>query len=185
MAKKRRKRSQAVPHKKEGKPAKSAEDREWAGRGLSPNQRAFLTAYSVHGNLRRSAEASGVSRTSHREWVGTDPVYAKAAEEAKENACQAWEDEVRRRAVEGVGEAVYYQGIRVGTKINYSDTLLMFLLKGAMPEKYRERSDVRHEGGGEPIPVEIHPGRDLLKRILKAAQKPGIPGLAGTTKRRA
>jgi hypothetical protein len=28
----------------------------------------------------------------------------------------------------------------------YSDTLLIFLLKGARPEKYRERADVRHSG---------------------------------------
>lgn len=28
----------------------------------------------------------------------------------------------------------------------YSDTLLIFLLKGARPEVYRERADVRHSG---------------------------------------
>lgn len=50
----------------------------------------------------------------------------------------ALEDEARRRAM-GVAEDVYDgKGNVVGTRMRYSDLLLMFLLKGLKPEKYRE-----------------------------------------------
>jgi len=34
---------------------------------------------------------------------------------------------------------VYYQGKPCGVVTEYSDTLLIFLMKGAMPEKYKDR----------------------------------------------
>ena len=33
---------------------------------------------------------------------------------------------------------VYHNGVKVGTRVKYSDTLLMFLLKEAFPETYGE-----------------------------------------------
>jgi hypothetical protein len=45
--------------------------------------------------------------------------------------------EARRRARYGVDEPVYYKGEVVGIKKAYSDNLLMFLIKGRMPE-YRD-----------------------------------------------
>jgi hypothetical protein len=39
---------------------------------------------------------------------------------------------------------VFYQGIQTATVRKYSDTLLIFLLKGRKPERYRER--VEHSG---------------------------------------
>src|SRR5215468_7479743 len=52
------------------------------------------------------------------------------------------EDEAIRRAVEGVPKGVHYQGQECGTETVYSDGILMFLLRGANPEKYRERTGV-------------------------------------------
>ena len=69
--------------------------------------------------------------------------------EAREEACDALEAEARRRAVEGVRKPVYYRGEIVGTVKEYSDTLLIFLMKGAMPEKYRENVKIEHTGGAE------------------------------------
>ncbi len=57
------------------------------------------------------------------------------------------EDEAVRRAKDGVEEPVYQGGKLVGHVQKYSDTLLIFLLKGAKPEKFRERS--QHEFSGE------------------------------------
>ena len=43
---------------------------------------------------------------------------------------------------------------------DYSDTLLIFLLKGNRPEKYRERLNVQHEGGVKILELPAKPKRD-------------------------
>ena len=54
------------------------------------------------------------------------------------------EAEAHRRAVEGVEEPVgWYKGVAGGTVRRYSDALLIFTLKGLLPDRYRERKDVR------------------------------------------
>ena len=106
------------------------------------NQRAFLSALRQCGRIDVAAGAAGISRQCHYKWLKKDPDYLGRYEEAHSEAVQMLEDEATRRAVEGVSEDIYYQGEVVGTKLNYSDTLLIFLLKAAKPEKYRERYDV-------------------------------------------
>ena len=64
-------------------------------------------------------------------------------------ACDALEAEARRRAVEGVRKPIYCQGEICGTVREYSDTLLFFLLKGAMPEKYRDDYRAEHTGSAD------------------------------------
>lgn len=59
--------------------------------------------------------------------------------EALDVGAGALEDEAVRRAYVGVEEPLFYQGKQCGTVRKYSDTLLIFLLKGAKPAKYRER----------------------------------------------
>ena len=63
------------------------------------------------------------------------------------------EDEAIRRAKDGVREKPVYQGGKlVGHVQEYSDTLLIFLLKGARPEKYRDRVQQELSGpGGQTI----------------------------------
>ena len=58
-------------------------------------------------------------------------------------AVDALEDEAVRRAYEGVERAVTVAGQREIIR-EYSDTLLIFLLKGARPERYRD--NLRLEG---------------------------------------
>ena len=59
------------------------------------------------------------------------------------------EPEAIRRTVEGVEKPVYHQGRQVGTVREYSDTLLIFLLKGWKSERYTERREVFHRGAVE------------------------------------
>jgi hypothetical protein len=47
-----------------------------------------------------------------------------------------------------VTEGVYYKGKPVGVKRIYSDALLMFLLRGARPEKYRTGVELTGPNGG-------------------------------------
>ena len=103
-----------------------------------PKKRAFLAAFAECGTVTHAASAAEIGRSTHYEWIKTDERYAGAYEDAKEAAGDSLEAEARRRAVLGVSEPVYYKGEVVGHVQKYSDTLLIFLLKGAKPEKYRD-----------------------------------------------
>jgi len=107
-------------------------------------QAAFLAAFAELGNVTGAAEAAGVHRQRHWEWL-KDPGYADRFADAQEQAVERLETEARRRAIVGVEEPVYQGGKLVGGVRKYSDTLLIFLLKGARPERYRERFDVRQQ----------------------------------------
>lgn len=103
---------------------------------------AFLAAYRDTANIRRAAEAADIDRTTFYQWSETDEQFSLAFNQAKLDAKEALEEEARRRAVEGVTreKGIYHMGQLVGTEVitEYSDTLLIFLLKGIAPEKYRE-----------------------------------------------
>jgi len=113
----------------------------------SGKRAAFLAAYATTGNISRAAEIAEISRKSHYRWL-EDESYVSAFDDAHEQACDSLEQEARRRAAEGVEEPVFYQGKEVGTVRRYSDTLLIFLLKGAMPEKYKDRVEQHIKGKG-------------------------------------
>ena len=119
-----------------------------------PKKRAFLAAYAEVGNVSQAAKIAGIDRQTHYDWKRNDPDYAEAFGHAEEMAADRLEQEARRRAVKGVEEPIFYQGKKVGTVQKYSDTLLIFLLKGARPEKYAERYDQRISGpGGGPLQI--------------------------------
>ena len=119
-------------------------------------KRAFLDAYAETGTIKRAAEIAGIERKSHYLWLEKDPEYVEEFKSAREQAGDSLEQEARRRAIEGVPEPVWYRGQIVGEIQKYSDTLLIFLLKGAKPEKYAEkRFYVEQTGpGGGPIQVD-------------------------------
>lgn len=123
-------------------------------------QKAFLEEYKQCATVTHAAKIALIARQRHYKWLDSDPAYAKAFEEAKIAATDALVAEARRRATQGVEEAVYYKGEVVGTIRKYSDSLLIFLMKGAMPETYRERYEI--SGGKKPIRVESDPGREVL-----------------------
>lgn len=114
-------------------------------------QAAFLAAYSECGVITRAAKMCGMNIRRHYEWLD-HPVHGEAYEEAfveaREHAAGLLETEARRRAIEGTREPVFWQGEHVADKVKYSDTLLIFLLKGALPDKYADRKQISGEGGG-------------------------------------
>lgn len=132
---------------------------------LHHKKRAFLVAYSEVGNISRAAEIAGVSRQIHYHWLKEDTDYEEAFMQADQQACDRLEQEARRRAVEGVTKPVYQGGKQVGTVQEYSDTLLIFLLKGARPEKYKDRLQQEVVGkDGIPLEVSFVPSWELRER---------------------
>ena len=99
------------------------------------------------GTILHAAHAAGIDRVTHYAWLKTTPRYVAKFEEAEELAIEILEKEARRRAVSGVKEPVgFWKGKASEYVHRYSDTLLIFLLKGSRPDKYRERQEIEHKG---------------------------------------
>lgn len=119
----------------------------------------FLAAYAKCGVLRKAAEFAGCTRRSHYDWMH-DPEYAQQFADAHENAMDLLEEECRRRGAEGWEEPVVYQGGLCYPVVDgkpskkplmirkYDSQLLMFMLKGGRPEKYRDtwKGEIKHSG---------------------------------------
>ena len=114
----------------------------------------MLAAIAGTGNISKAATVANVARAQHYAWLKQDPEYAQAVQDAMEQAADALESEARRRAEEGVDEPVFYKGKECGVIRKYSDTLLIFLLKGGRPERYRERHEVTGKDGA-PFSVSV------------------------------
>lgn len=98
----------------------------------------FLLNLSKTGHIESSCHAVGYSDSSYiRKVKNKDPVFAAKWDAALLVAAEeVLIPEAQRRAVEGIMEPIYHKGEIVGYKQRYSDQLLMFLIKGAMPSKY-------------------------------------------------
>ena len=117
---------------------------------LSPKKRVFLESFiSHHGQSKPAARAAGVSISATYLWRrktgGQD--FLKCFAAAQEIVTQKMIEESRRRASEGSRKYKYttrgepildLEGNHAYDTI-YSDLLMMFLLKGAMPLTYRDQ----------------------------------------------
>src|SRR5215471_10755942 len=138
-----------------------------------PKKRGFLAAYGATANLRAAARAVGISQKLHFEWLKHDEIYRAAWESVQEEAAQALEDEAVRRAKDGVKRMVFYKGkpIRQGRRMiyvtEYSDQLLLALLKRFRPHLYREHISTEVTGSIDII-QRLQEGR---KRVLEMRAK--------------
>ena len=102
-------------------------------------RQAFRAALAETANVLKSSEIARIARRTAYDWKSADSEFADAWERALDIGTDALEDEAVRRAHDGIDEPVFYQGKACGVVRKYSDTLLIFLLKGRRPEKYRDR----------------------------------------------
>ena len=112
-------------------------------RKLTATQQRFLRAYARCARISKAATAVKIDRVNHYVWLKEDESYRRVWPEIREQAAQQLEDAAVERAMDGVKRAVRYKGKVVGHEREYSDAMLMFLLKGMKPETYRDRSDQR------------------------------------------
>lgn len=122
------------------------------------NQRSFLMAFAVCGDLVTAAKAARISLAAHWHWRRHDDEYAAAFEQATEMAGDVLESKAMQRAVNGVKKMKFYKGQPItvqgpdGREMPYVETehpesLVQFMLKGLKPEKYRERHEVTGNAG--------------------------------------
>lgn len=114
----------------------------------------FLTALAQVGLMTKACEIAGVDRVSVWRRRKLDPDFAAAIDDAIDMATDRVEAEAIRRAVDGIEEAVWHNGVAVGKKIVYSDSLMTLLLKGRRKKVFADRLEQTGAGGG-PIAHQI------------------------------
>ena len=85
---------------------------------------------------------AGCSHVHLYRWREHDAEFGLKELEARTQVADQLEAEAIRRAYKGVRKPVFQGGLLAGHVTEYSDALLMFMLKGLRPEKYRDRADV-------------------------------------------
>jgi hypothetical protein len=107
----------------------------------------FLAALRASPNVSAAAKAARVNRQYVYEVRAEDAEFEKAWDDALLESIEVAEGEAYRRAVHGVKreKGIYYLGEKIATETvtEYSDTLIIFLLKAHKPKVYRET--VAHE----------------------------------------
>ena len=96
----------------------------------------------------------GMTTRSVWGWRYKDEEFAKRWIEAARDGVDKLEDEAVRRAHDGTNKPVYQGGVLVGHVIEYSDTLMLMMLKGRRPEVYRDKM----ENGEGQVSVTIKGG---------------------------
>ncbi len=129
----------------------------------------FLSALAATANVSASCLAAGIARNTVYLRRDADEGFAKRMADALEDAVDDLELEARRRARDGLRRVKFHQGDPIlvplfredglpalderGAAVlvpyvehEYSDTLMIFLLKAHRPEKYRENVKVEVTG---------------------------------------
>jgi hypothetical protein len=122
-------------------------------------QKAFLEDIEKTGVISTACKSSGLARRTFYNYTNSKHVTYDEAFYNEYIISQAigtdlLEEEAHRRAYTGVKKPVYHGGKLVGYMKEYSDTLLIFLLKGKKPEIYKDRHELTGKNG-EPLPASI------------------------------
>ncbi len=123
------------------------------GRAAHPEamKAAFLELYPDIGSVTDTCKTLCLNKRTLYHWR-KDPDFETAFKAAEKEAIGLLEDEAFRRAVTGVKRPVFQGGQEVGTITEYSDTLLIVLLKAKDPARYRERFSAElTDPNGKPL----------------------------------
>jgi hypothetical protein len=130
----------------------------------------FLNLLALTGKVTEAANAAGYADTTYLNRLRRqDKVFDKRWKEAIEAAGDSLEAEAIRRAQDGVLEPVYYKGEITGYKRNYSDQLMMFLLRGTKPDKYNKQggdTNVNVKFGVAVLPIAAKNDDDWEKKAI-------------------
>ena len=145
---------------------------------IPPKARAFLAAYRESGSITKAAEAAKISRRLHYYWSKESPLYKEAFLEAEIETGDIYEDEAKRRGVEGTLEPVFYKGKPCGAIRRHSDFLLAMILRRFKPE-YREK---RPDDGTDTVPpliIDVQPDQPDPPANPGVPEPEAVPGAGG------
>jgi len=123
-------------HKKKRKD-KPGRDKKPAGSPVqhftNTTRALFLDVMKLKGNVTHAAAVVGVTRQACYQERRRNEVFAKGWDDSLQVAYDVLEAEAWRRAVQGTDKPVYQKGMMVGTVREYSDKLMVVLLRAARP----------------------------------------------------
>lgn len=140
-----------------------------------PNQRKkkFLDALAHGWTPTKAAKLAGISRSQAYLWRSQDPEFAADWDEAWIEGVDALEDEAFRRGVTGITrEVLDKDGKKTGEIIEYSDQLLMMLMRGRRPERFANQT-FQHRHLGQ-VEVQVKTVEQARQRLLQLGITPPI-----------
>jgi hypothetical protein len=140
-------------------------------------KRIYLWHLMQFGVLDAAAEAADVARTRAWEWRVKDPKFGAAAAHCMQLSRDRLEQAAVRRAVEGVERGVYFKGQKIGTEREYSDVVLIFLMKHLYPERYLPKKEFVHDIGLSPALLALQQQWQELREASSA--HPELPPARG------
>lgn len=116
-------------------------------------EKAFLTALAKQGTVTAACESARIERSTAYRAREAHEDFKQEWNAAREAFAELLEKEAIRRAVKGVRRARYFKDELLRYEREYSDTLLLALLRANNPQKYKERMDLT--SGDEKIPIAV------------------------------
>lgn len=111
---------------------------------IGPARDRFLALYAERGTMVECCRLAGLSYDAVRNAIDHNTEFAQAFHAAEQAVLEKLEREAMRRAVEGTVQRSrrFWHGELVAedVRVEYSDNLLMLLLKAKAPERYRDNS---------------------------------------------
>lgn len=118
----------------------------------------FFATLRDTGRPSTAAEVSGMDRSNLYKRRKADPAFAERWDAALDLYADTLEAEAHRRAVLGTEKGVWHQGIEVGKERQFSDSLLLAMLKAKRRREYGDTSKLELTGAdGGPVQVEESP----------------------------
>lgn len=131
--------------------------------------REYVNALRRIGTVAGAAREVWVSAVWVRKWMARDADFKAKTEKAMEEHVDLLLAEAQRRAVEGIDKPVFYKGSVCGKIREYSDNLLMFLVKGKRPE-YASANLFQLPGDGVQITI-VKSGSGAAQQAIESGQK--------------
>lgn len=142
---------------------------------LTPEKKEnFLDSLRTTPNVSAAAKSIGVSRQTVYQERKQDKEFADSWDDAIGEALDNLEAALHSRAVNGVTNEVFYEGVPCGTKTEYSDSAAMFLLKSRRPEVFSEkvRQEITGKDGGA-IQLQNLSANELAARVVALLERAG------------
>lgn len=122
---------------------------------------AFLRAMSEGVTVAEACRVAGTHTSTVYNHRAADEDFRACWDRAVNRGTELLEQEAVRRAYHGVEKPVFYKGEQCGSVQEYSDGLLMFMLKARRPEVYRDK-----EPRGDTV---VHGNLSVQTNVLAAS----------------
>lgn len=133
----------------------------------------FLDHLAATGNVRAACARAGKSAEAAYRLKRREPAFARAWAAALALACEAGEEVLATRAIDGVEEDVWYRGELVGTRRKYDSRLLLAHL--ARLDRLAGKSPARDDRGRFDELVALAVGAEVPELLLSVEGEPLPP----------